>query len=84
MSDNRTERRKRNGKRLDGRGLAIQVAQEVEGMMLAQAFVTIRSAGLELQIFKHDGVPRPVPDNKRDDRVMVNVVQGFIKKSWAA
>lgn len=84
MSDNRIQRRSARGKRLDGRGLAIQVAKEVEGMMLAQAFVVVRSAGLELQINKHDGVPRLMPCGKRDDRVMVDVVSGFIKKSWVA
>jgi len=84
MSDNRNERRRRNGSRLEGNALAIRVAQEVNGMMLSQAFVTAKSAGFKLQINKHDGVPRSgyVPDDGQ--MVMVDVVSGFVSKSWAA
>ena len=84
MSTNESDRRGRNGKRLDGRMLATQVAHEVNQMMLAQAFITAKSAGLELLVMKHDGVPRIVPcdEGKRDDRLLVNVTNGIVRKSW--
>ena len=83
MNDGKTERRRRNGSRLEGRALAMRVAQEVNGMMLAQAYVVTKSAGFKLLINKNDGVPvqgRPPTDGTK---VMVDVVSGFIRKSWA-
>ena len=84
MSDSRTERRRQNGGRLEGRALAIRVAQEVNGMMLAQAYVVAKSAGFPLSINKHDGVPRSSPPLDAGTKVMVDVVGGFVSKSWAA
>jgi hypothetical protein len=74
--------RKANGRRLEGQGLVARVAQEVNGMMLAQAFVVTKGAGFRLRINKYDGVPGSgyVPDG---EVVNVDVVGGFVKKSWA-
>ncbi len=83
MSDSTTERRRRNGSRLEGRALAMRVAQEVNGMMLAQAFVVARSAGFPMLINKHDGVPVQGRAPADGPRVMVDVVSGFVRKSWA-
>jgi len=83
MSDGRTERRRQNGGRLEGRALAMRVAQEVNGMMLAQAFVTVKSAGFKLLINKNDGVPRSGGVSEDGHKVMVDVVRGFVSKSWA-
>ncbi len=84
MNDSRTERRRPNGSRLEGRALAARVAQEVNGMMLAQAFVTARSAGFPLRINKTDGVPRQGFVDEPGTKVMVDVIGGFVRKSWAA
>ena len=84
MSDNRTEHRRRNGSRLQGNALAAQVARELNGMMLAQAFTKARLAGFRLQINKLDGVPRQGQLPVEGDKVMVDVVSGFINRSWAA
>lgn len=74
----------RKGNRLEGRALAASVAHELNGMMLAQAWVTARSANLKLNVNKIDGLLRQVTnDEQRDDRIMVDVVSGFIRKSWA-
>jgi hypothetical protein len=84
MSDNKGTYRRANGCRLEGSALAARVAQEVSGMMLAQAYVVAKSAGFQLRINKHDGVPRLASLNeaKRDDRVTVDVIGGFVRKSW--
>jgi len=84
MKNDRTERRRPNGSRLDGRALAMRVAQEVNGMLLAQAFVVTKSAGFSLQVNKHDGVPRTGVVLNTGPKVMVDVVSGFVRKSWAA
>jgi hypothetical protein len=84
MSNNKSEYRHRNGGRLEGRALAVRVAQEVNGMMVAQAYVTAKSAGFRLQINKNDGVPRQGGAQADGERVMVDVVSGFVAKSWAA
>ena len=83
MSNNKTEYRRRNGGRLEGTALAVRVAQEVNGMMLAQAFVTVKSAGFKLLINKNDGVPRAGGTQEDGAKVMVDVVSGFVRKSWA-
>ena len=82
MNENKKHRRP-NGKRLDGNALAARVAQEVRGMMLAQAFVIVRGAGFQLKINKLDGVPRQVAVGVAEI-VNVDVVDGFVKNSWAA
>jgi len=84
MSNNKSEYRRKNGGRLEGRALAARVAKEVNGMMLAQAFVTVKTAGFHIQITTHDGVPRTGGMAIDGERVMVDVVQGFVARSWAA
>lgn len=84
MSDSRTERRKPNGKRFGPVALAAQVASELPGMVLAQAFVVARSAGYKLHVHKHDGVPRDISQRPGEASIMVDVVSGIVKKSWAS
>lgn len=83
MSTKEAGYRRDNGRRLERHALAARVASELNGMMLAQAFVVSRSAGFRLQVNKSDGVPRSgfAPDDGQ--RVMVDVVGGFVRKSWA-
>lgn len=71
----------RNG---DGRGLAEQVAREVKGMMLAEAFVTAKALGLPIRVNKSDGVPRQGYAEDTRVKVLVDVVHGFVTKAWAA
>lgn len=71
--------RSTKGRRIDGRALATRIAQEVTGMMLAEAYVVIKAAGFKLRINKFNGVPRP---SDLDEAVQVDVVDGYIKKSW--
>lgn len=75
--------RRSNGRRVEGFGLAAKVAHEITGMMLAQAFVVARSAGLELCVNKLDGIPHPHVNRSVADQVVVDVVGGFVKKSWS-
>jgi hypothetical protein len=84
MSDNRNERRRSNGRRLEGRGLVAQVARDVVGMVLAQAFIVVRSAGFKLQVNKNDGVPRMGMVADAGPKVIVDVVGGYVRKSWAS
>lgn len=82
MEQKKTYRRP-NGRRVDGFGLAAKVAHEIVGMMLAQAFVVTRAAGLELCVNKLDGVPHPHVSRSGADPINVDVVGGFVRKSWA-
>jgi hypothetical protein len=84
MSNNKSEYRRKNGGKLEGRALAARIAQEVNGMMLAQAYVAVKSAGFHLQINKLDGVLRQGYVPVDGDKVMVDVISGFVSKSWAA
>jgi len=82
MTPNR-DRRKPNGKRIEGLGLAAKIAQEVNGMMLAEAFVAVRSAGFQLNVTKLDGVPRKAALNSDVlDIVNVDVIDGIVKRGW--
>ena len=75
--------RKANGRRVEGHGLAIRIAQEVKGMLLAQAFVVTKSAGFQLKVNKLEGVPHGGV-RLYDDREVVNVdvAGGIVNKSW--
>lgn len=79
----KNDRRKANGRRVEGRGLAVRIAQEVTGMMLAQAYVVTKAAGFQLNINKLDGVPRKAWMSDTLETVNVDVIDGFIRKSWA-
>ena len=82
MSDSRTERRRSNGSRLEGRGLAVQVAKELSGKILSQAFIMAKSAGLKLLINKWDGVPQQGRAPEDGPKVVVDVVSGIVQKAW--
>jgi hypothetical protein len=82
MGNNKSEYRRKGG-RLEGHALSAVVAKEVNGMMLAQAYVIAKSAGFKLQINKYDGVPRQGLVASDGERVMVDVVSGIVRKSWA-
>lgn len=78
------ELRRPSGGRLSGTMLASRLAADVRGMVLAQAYVTVRSAGCDLRVSKLDGVPqsgRP-DEGQRDDRINVSVVGGLVKQCW--
>ena len=78
-----TTYRHKNGRRLGQAGLANAIAQDVTGMMLAQAFVTIRRMGCRLVINRLDGVPhRTTPLSKNVQVIYVDVVGGSVRKSW--
>lgn len=52
-------------------------------MMLAQAFIIVRSAGLKIRVTKLDGVVRKgYIDDVDDRRVNVEVVGGYVKRAW--
>lgn len=79
------ERRKPNGRRIEGQNLVAKVAQEVRGKVLAQAFIIVKSAGFQLNVVKLDGVPRkPVLHSDLKETVNVDVVDGTVKKSWTS
>ena len=82
MSDTRTERRRTNGSRLEGRALAMQVAKEANGKVLAQAYIMAKSAGLKLLINKWDGVPQQGRAPEDGPKVVVDVVSGIVQKAW--
>jgi hypothetical protein len=77
------DHRKANGRRLEGFGLATKVAQELRGMVLAQAFVITKSAGFQLNVNKLDGVPCNAHVRPDIGSVNVDVVGGIVSKSWA-
>lgn len=75
--------RRSNGRRLEGHGLAARLVNEVIGMQLAAAFVTVRSAGLQLSVKRLDGVPRKATCASATlDTLHVDVVEGVVKKCW--
>jgi len=77
--------RKANGRRVEGYGLAVRIAQEVKGMMLAQAFVVVKSAGFKLSIDKHDGVPRKIGRSEdMTTTIHVDVIDGYVRSSRAS
>ena len=76
------ERRKANGRRLEGNGLAARVAQETVGMVLAQAFSLARSAGYQLRVKKIDGVPKDgFPGGRGSTWLDVEVIDGIVKRA---
>jgi hypothetical protein len=76
--------RKANGRRVDGAGLAIRIAQEVKGKLLAHAFVLVRGAGYQLRVNKLDGLQQVQPAMKDGiDVICVDVINGLVNKSWA-
>ena len=76
--------RKANGRRVEGRGLAIRISQDVKGMLLAQAFVVAKSAGFYLLVNKLDGVPHKAVPLYDRDTINVEVINGVVKKSWVS
>ena len=73
--------RSAKGRRLDGNALAVRVAQGLNGMLLAQAYIVAKSAGFKLRVNKLDGVPRET--DVLDDMVHVDVIGGIVRRSWA-
>ena len=65
--------------------MASRIANEINGLMLAHAFVIVKSAGYKLRINKTDGVPKQgssVEDS--GTTIVVDIVGGFVRKSWAS
>lgn len=83
--DNRTTPRRPNGKRLEGKGLAIKMAQDIKGMALAQAFIVLKSAGFPLRVVRLDGISRTgfgTHEEQVQNRVEADVVDGVVKCAW--
>lgn len=82
--EHKKDYRKASGKRVEGQSLAIRIAQEINGMMLAQAFIVTKSAGFQLKLNKLDGVTSNAALLYGDRAVVnVDVINGIVKKSWA-
>ncbi len=80
MGSNVTLRRS-NGKRLEGKGLAIRMSQEIKGMMLAQAFIMLKSAGFILSVHKLDD--EVISKHAAiDNAIIVDVTNGVVKVAW--
>jgi hypothetical protein len=74
--------RRNNGRRLGQAGLADRIAQEINGMMLAQAFVIARAGDCRLIVNKLDGVPhRPSWSGRGSSTIYVDVILGIVRKS---
>lgn len=85
--DNRVQPRRPNGKRLEGKGLAIKVAQDIKGMMLAQAYIVVKSWGFAMRVSRLDGIARGGFDvyddpTKASTRVHVDVSDGVVMSAW--
>lgn len=84
MNQGKKTYRKANGRRVEGLGLAIRVAQEVKGLLLAHAFVIAKSAGYKFRVNKMDGVRvGPEKGDETKETITVDVVNGVVTKSWA-
>lgn len=81
--DSKKTYRKANGRRVEGIGLAIRVAQDIKGLLLAHAYVVSKSAGYKFRVNKMDGV-RIGPEKGDDlkETITVDVVDGVVRKSW--
>ena len=64
----------------DSQVCARKVSHDVLGMMLAQAYMFVKSSGFNLHINKFDGVSRQTSSNL--GTIHVDVVDGYVKKSW--
>lgn len=74
--------RKKNGKKLEGEGLAKAIASEMKGMILAGAFVKAKSAGLKFRVMCYNGQEAsPSVDNDKF-RLNVDVMNGIVAKAW--
>jgi hypothetical protein len=77
--------RKASGRRVEGHSLAVRIAQEVKGKILAHAFMVIKSAGFQLLVNKLDGVPHgAVALQEGQEVISVDVISGIVSKSWAS
>lgn len=71
----------RNGR--NERGLIHKMIDDIKGTMLALAFVKLRGFGMKLCVTKIDGEPiTKRPSEKEDDRVCVEIVNGYVKNAW--
>ena len=76
-----------SGKRLEGKGLAIRIAQGIKGMVLAQAYIVVKSAGFAMRVTRLDGVPRSGFSVSNDadiskELVSVDVLDGVVRSAW--
>jgi hypothetical protein len=62
--------------------VARKVAKQVRGTMLAAAFVAIRREGLTIRVASIDDKPVQ-PSLSEPNVVNVDVVNGFVRRSWA-
>ena len=81
--DSKNVYRKANGRKVEGAGLGIRIAQELNGKLLSHAFVVARSAGFKLRVNKLDDVVCWRTAQRNDDEVVnVDVIDGTVRKSW--
>lgn len=66
----------------EGFGLVVRIAKEVDGLVLAHAFVITKSAGLQLNVNKLDGISLNASQPARLGIVNVDVLDGKVQKSW--
>lgn len=74
--------RKKNGKKLEGEGLAKVLASEMKGMVLAGAYVKAKSAGLKFRVMRYNGQDTPPTLDKDALRLNVDVSNGIVAKAW--
>lgn len=74
--------RKKNGKKLEGEGLAKAIASEIRGMVLAGAFIKAKSAGLKFRVMRYNGQDTPPSLDKDALRLNVDVAEGIVSKAW--
>lgn len=74
--------RKKNGKKLEGEGLAKAIASEMKGMILAWAFVKAKSAGLRFRVMRYNGQDTPSTPDKDAMRLNVDVSNGLVANAW--
>lgn len=67
-------------KKKQSNSLAYKVSTQIKGKILAAAFVDVRREGLLLRVATIDGKPVQFP--LQETCINVDVVDGFVKRSW--
>lgn len=84
MTTKVTDHRGSDGRRLDGKALATQVANELNGLTVAQAFAQSRAAGFRLCIVRLDGERRTPYVDARGPTLFASVTRGLVGSSWVS
>lgn len=62
--------------------LAKKVSEEIGGLVLAHAYIVVKSAGLSFKIFKLDNETYQQSADKDPHRINVEVRSGIVRKAW--